>query len=286
MWPPAVVSNRSTIADLDFTDSGARVTSTVSSTADFFLSPAQWGFVTGFGVASYLNVKVRDVKWLDWAQERSVVQLHRLCHGLRLLVAFCLFLLLTPLILVLLAAFAAYRQLATLLIRAEMRGQFAGMMEGHDAVWALETPATLSVINILAVLEGDRQSGDILLALRKRLAAKLLGKRQQFPKMFYRRMCKWGYPFWTRATCADDLTIEDHIRYVDIASESDGALTDTELRDWIGTVSNTRLPLDHTTTWEILVSKKTLKGANCSGNAYPVSIYRYNRRKFTMNRPN
>lgn len=89
---------------------------------------------------------------------------------------------------------------------------------GEDAVWALEDDISKSMINIMALMEIDEQCKPneaddaavrILLALRKRLALRLLGEYKPFPKLFYRRCKEHGYSFWTND---NECTIEDYIR--------------------------------------------------------------------------
>lgn len=51
---------------------------------------------------------------------------------------------------------------------------------------------------------------NVLLALRKRFAARFLGEYKAFPKLFHKRCKEHGYPFWTNEN--DHITIEEYIR--------------------------------------------------------------------------
>lgn len=57
----------------------------------------------------------------------------------------------------------------------------------------------------------NKDSGpvNVLLALRKRFAARFLSGHNQFPKLFYKRCKAYGYSFWTNE---NESLIEEHIR--------------------------------------------------------------------------
>lgn len=244
--------------------------------SSFLLSPAQLGIITGFVVAYFLNYKLKSLlksdsdlsKQLQWITQ---VVSNQWKYLVKVLLAFSTFVTCLPLILMFVAVFYVYRKLAVVCIKQSEGEKFAGMLEGHDAVWAVEHPNWLSVINILATLEGDQNSVDILLAIRKRIASKLLNERHSFPKMFYRRVSKFGYTYWKKEV-TEQLSVETHIRYVNIPCKNPGQLTEEDVKVWIGKCYNAKLPHNHEATWEILVSRRTMVTYGEKKSVYPVRL--------------
>lgn len=231
---------------------------TLNGLSEVVNAPIQWGFVTGFVLSTYLHYLARHLKWVRVIQESMSRCALQIKYTMRLLGSLSLAILIVPLFALMMCGFAAYRACLEVTLKREYKSRYRGLLEGHDANWVLEDEKCKSVINVLGTFAGVNSSAQILMALRKRLASRLLGKHQPHPKLFYRRGIKGGFAFWYKVY-SSEIFIEDFVRLVDIPSESDEFVTTAELKEWIGTVYNADLPKDHTTSWEILVSKKPLK---------------------------
>lgn len=221
-------------------------------------APIQWGFVTGFFLASYLHYLARHVKWMRKVQDLIEACAFQVKYSLKLFQSLIFAILLIPLLAVIMCGFAVYRKFLSVELRRQYKDRFCGLLEGHDATWVLEDDQCKSVINVMCNFECAKNSAQILIALRKRLASRLLGKHQPHPKLFYRRGIKGGFAFWFKVY-PSEIFIEDFVRLVDIPSASDEFVTPDEMKAWIGQVYNATLPKEHSTSWEILVSKKPLQ---------------------------
>lgn len=224
-------------------------------------APIQWGFITGFVLSTYLHYLARHLKWMRKVQETISSCALQVKYSLRLIGSLILAILLVPLFALIMCCFAVYRKFLELSLRQKYKSRFRGLLEGHDANWVLEDDKCKSVINVLGTFDGVESSAQILMALRKRLATRLLGKHQPHPKLFYRRAITGGFAFWYKVKDSE-IHIEDFVRLCDIPSESDEFVTVEELKAWIGEMYNADLPKGHSTSWEILVSKKPLKEAS------------------------
>lgn len=233
-------------------------------------APIQWGFITGFVLSTYLHYLARHLKWMRRVQElieRCALQVK---YSLKLVASLVVAILLVPLFAAIMCGFAVYRRCLKVALKREYKGRFCGLLEGHDANWVLEDEKCKSVINVLCNFEGVDSSAQILIALRKRLASRLLGKHQPHPKLFYRRGIRGGFAFWFKVY-PSEIFIEDFVRLVDIPSKSVDFVTSEEVKAWIGQVYNSDLPKEHTTSWEILVSKKPLEPTSSEGEEATVN---------------
>lgn len=226
----------------------------------------QWGFVTGFIVATYLNYVTRNLKCMKRIQESSGTILKQLKYFYKLTISLAIAILLIPVFGIVLSGFYGYRKVLEIALKRKYKDRYCGLLEGHDANWVLEDDKCKSVINILATFQGNISAAQMLITLRKRMAFRLLGKHCPHPKLFYRRGIEGGYSFWYRVE-QEEIHIEDYVRLVDIPSRQT-ILTKEELKAWIGDMYNANLPKEHTTSWEILVSNKPLRSGETI--AYPV----------------
>lgn len=234
------------------------LTETQNALSEVVNAPIQWGFVTGFILSTYLHYLARHLKWIRKVQdllERGAVQVR---YTVRLFGSLLVALAMIPVFVVAMLGFACYRKCLKVYLKSSYGDRFAGLLEGHDAHWMIEDKRSKSVINVLGTFDGIRGSAQILMALRKRLATRLLGKHQPHPKLFYRRRISGGFAFWCKVF-PSELYIEDFIRLVDIPSDDETFVTNDELKHWIGQMYNADLPKDHSASWEILVSKKPLE---------------------------
>lgn len=235
--------------------------------------PIQWGFVTGFVLSTYLHYLAVHVKWVRHIQESLGQCASQVKYCVKLIGSLVGAICLLPFFLVVLSGFYVYRKCVQVSLKNEFKDRFCGLLDGHDANWVLEDEKCKSVINVLGTFQGVESSSQILMTLRKRLASRLLGKHIPHPKLFYRRGVSYGYAFWTKVY-RSEIFIEDYVRLVDIPSQSSEFITHDELKRWIGQMYNSDLPKKHSTSWEILVSKKPLKASNTSNTVHAVTIQR------------
>ncbi|KAM0732199.1 hypothetical protein ACS0PU_001741 [Formica fusca] len=170
--------------------------------------------------------------------------------------------LLIPFILIILNFLYIYRYLVKIVLRIQFKDKFAGLLKGTDYVWAIEDAASLSVINILMILEKDdrRNSNAIFLEdfknlVNDRIVSKAAGST--FEKLFYHRNQKFGYYFWERN---EKIDLKNRIRWLECENaDCDGSCEDISsesFRKNLGSICNKSLPDNHTAAWEILVGKR------------------------------
>ena len=194
-----------------------------------------------------------------------------------IIVTFLQFLIMSPLFILLFAYYEIYKYVIGVIIRKKYGKHFKGFLEGSDVVWALGGDDSRGVINVMAFIEekeiNEKSSRDILLSLRKRISGKLMRNTQPHPKMFYKRTEEMGYFFWTDLS---DLTIEDYIRYLDIVPAKNmdkKSIESDDLRSFMSRLSNSKLPGDHSSSWEILVGRQPVYDKERSVFKYPVGFY-------------
>lgn len=169
------------------------------------------------------------------------------------------FCLLTPLLAIGLTLLYTYRRIVETILKYQLKERFAGLLEGTDCVWAVEEPTSLSVINVLLVLEIEQcqANANILESFRDLIKDRLIGS--PFEKILYRRNKKYGYYFWEREK---EIDLKERVRWLEHeAARCDGRCDDIyseSLRKALERRCNEPLPQDHSSSWEILVSK------NCS----------------------
>lgn len=231
------------------------------------------GFITGFLLSTYLHYLAHHQKWGVRLQEGISLVIKQVKYATKLMGSVLLAIILLPPISLLILGFYLYRNCLEVYLKRVHGDRFCGLLDGHDAHWMVEDDKCKSVINVLCTFQyegANSSSSQILMALRKRLASRLLGKRQAHPKLFYRRAIQGGYAFWTKVL-PSEIFIEDFVRLVDIPSRNKAYVTKDELKDWIASMYNADLPKENSTSWEILVGKKPTQSES-NIRVYPVSL--------------
>uniref|UniRef100_A0A1B6CV41 O-acyltransferase WSD1 C-terminal domain-containing protein n=2 Tax=Clastoptera arizonana TaxID=38151 RepID=A0A1B6CV41_9HEMI len=191
-------------------------------------------------------------------QHNKAIVTSLLSMGCLILTAFLL-LIFGPILLLL----VVYRQIAKLIIsRTCSKGIFAGLMDGVDAFWAVESHSSYSVINVLATtnfnLTGSTNynNNDVpLRSLQEVIFKCLLCSPPPFPKLLcFRKLSKFGYFYWEKQTT---LNINNHVRSMEIGKEK-GFVTEEDLKHYLSTMVNLPLPCDNKSCWEILVGRYPL----------------------------
>ncbi|KAK2577160.1 hypothetical protein KPH14_003317 [Odynerus spinipes] len=173
------------------------------------------------------------------------------------------FCLLTPVLAVVLTLLYIYRLIVETVLKHQFKDRFAGLLEGTDCVWAVEEPSALSVINVLVVLEVEQYQANenVLENFRNLIKDRLIGS--PFEKILYLRNKKYGYYFWEKA---EEIDLEERVRWLEHDSiRCDGYCDDIygeSLRKALERNCNQPLPQDHSTSWEILVSKNCPRAAH------------------------
>lgn len=169
-----------------------------------------------------------------------------------------------PLIVIALIILYVYRCSVEFVLRIQLRNKFAGLLKGTDCVWAVEDAVSLSVINILMILEKTaRNSNTIFLEdfrnlINDRIVSKAAGTTLE--KLFYLRSRKFGYYFWKRS---EEVDLKDRIRWLKcVDANCDGScenISGESFRKTLENVCNKPLPDDHRAAWEILIGKRCPK---------------------------
>ncbi|XP_036142826.1 uncharacterized protein LOC118644089 [Monomorium pharaonis] len=174
----------------------------------------------------------------------------------------CIFLS-TPLIVISLILLYIYRCLVEIMLRIQLKSKFAGLLKGTDCVWATEDTVSLSVINILMILEKAENSNAIFLEdfrnlVNDRVVSKAAGTTLE--KLFYLRGQKFGYYFWEKS---EKIDLKNRIRWLEcVNANCDGSCEDISgesFRKTLENVCNKSLPDNHRAAWEILVGGCCLK---------------------------
>lgn len=162
-----------------------------------------------------------------------------------------------PLIALFLSIFFVYRHIINTLLKMKLRDKYRGLLEGTDCVWAIEDKSTLSVLNILAVLELDyfNYEKNFLIDFRNLIKQRLLSSNN-YEKFLWQRKKKYGYYYWKKI----EINFNDHIKWLDENHEKncDGNCSDIYgeyLRRIIAEKCNEPLPINNSSCWEIFVGK-------------------------------
>jgi len=199
----------------------------------------------------------------------------------------CIFLF-APLIVIALIFLYIYRRSVEIVLKIQLRSKFAGLLKGTDCIWAVEDAVSLSVINILMILEKRRNSNAIFLEdfrnmINDRIVSKAAGTTLE--KLFYLRSQKFGYYFWERS---EEIDLKDRIRWLECANANcDGSCEDIfgeSFRKILENMCNKPLPNDHRAAWEILVGKRCPKSRSHveEGRLFPEECFNTDTRKIPI----
>ncbi|XP_054288425.1 uncharacterized protein LOC129004067 [Macrosteles quadrilineatus] len=197
-------------------------------------------------------------------------------------------LVLAPVVGSMLLVCACYRRTVSAVLRTSLGHKFAGMLYGTDAFWALEDDTSLSIINVLAladfsfIVSTSTQDDEPLMTISELIQDRLVTTPAPFPKLLSLRKQSLGFFYWEKQ---ESLNINEYIRWMDIEDQGDNAITETALQNYISSVMNSPLPVNHTAGWEILVGRYPIKPSSdlfdamenggwitksCAGVRYPV----------------
>lgn len=222
---------------------------------DFFMSPAQFGCLTGLLVILFSNYQTDKEKrasrlWLLWRSPS-------LREFLFVAICFMASMLLMPSIILLLGIFRVYKELDGAKLRKEQRNNFKGFLAGEDIVWACEDGVSKSIINVLTFVRVNVEltSENLLQSIRDRVHSKLI-LAKPFPKMFYRRrLSDSGYFYWTDE---NQLAVDDYVRFLS-QQNTDQVQSEEEFKSEMSGVANEPLPADNTALWECLISQRKIQ---------------------------
>lgn len=181
------------------------------------------------------------------------------------IICFVIFLFLAPYALCSVVFFVTLRKCLRLHLAAQHGERFKGFLEGQDVIWAMGDATTKGVINVMAFVAVDKSAYEpirtamvVLMGLRKRFKTALLGTKKVFPKLFYRKMYKWGYYYWIDDEAA---SIDKYVGYLELESDNE-FITHEDLRKTISDLANSDLPDGNTRNWQFLVGNKPIDGEN------------------------
>ncbi|XP_033340305.2 uncharacterized protein LOC117228585 [Megalopta genalis] len=165
-------------------------------------------------------------------------------------------LLLAPSIALLFLCLYLYRRVIDLVLRAQLKEKYAGLLDGADSIWAIEEPSALAVNNILLIFEKDARHSNtnFLDSFRELVRTRLLPSVHE--KLLYKRKKRFGYYYWERT---DEIDLKERVRWLEYERAScDGSCDSVyngHLKRILWNVCNQPLPEEHTASWEILVGK-------------------------------
>ncbi|XP_015609038.1 uncharacterized protein LOC107274419 [Cephus cinctus] len=232
----------------------------------FCESPAKLGIATGLFITCLADFRILNFKNYSKNSFDFLYKIRKMTVTIFNLTCFCL---LAPIVTTALMLLYAYRNLVKIILSVKYKDKFVGLLDGTDCVWALEEPTSLSVVNILAILEKDTQmkiknNNDILENFRMLAKSRLLTSK--FEKLQYRRKKQYGYFFWVKSNPETDL--ENRIKWLqDEHMECDGSCDNINghyLRELLAKICNDPLPDDHEASWEILIGRTCTKATSGS----------------------
>jgi len=199
----------------------------------------------------------------------------------------CIFLF-APLIVIALILLYIYRRSVEIVLKIQLRSKFAGFLKGTDYVWAVEDAVSLSVVNVLMILEKRRNSNAIFMEdfknlINDRIVSKTAGTKLE--KMFYLRSQKFGYYFWEKS---GEIDLKDRIRWLECANaHCDGSCEDLfgeNFRRILENMCNKPLPNDHRAAWEILVGRRCTKSRSHvkEGRLFPEECFNTDTQKIPI----
>lgn len=229
-----------------------------SNDSNTFLSPAQFGCLTGLLIIFFSNYQIDKDKCLNrlWFLVNST----NIREFIFVTTCFLVSMVFMPLTFLIFVVFRIYKELDATRLRKDKTAHFSDFLNGEDAMWACEDAVSKSIINILAfvgVKPGcDEDSPENLLqSIRHRIQTTLMSTNR-FPKMFYRRRkSNSGYYYWTDE---NRLTINDYVRLSN-RQKVLHAQSEEEFKKEISEISNDPLPADNTALWECLINQRAVK---------------------------
>lgn len=174
-----------------------------------------------------------------------------------------------PFIVTILIFLYVYRRLVEIVLKIQLKKKFAGLLKGADSVWAVEDIVSLSIINVLMILEKNTQNTNVtfLEDLRNLINNRIVSKATKdtsFEKLLYRRNQKFGYYFWEKS---EEVDLKNKIRWLECEDANcDGSCEDISseiFRRNLGNVCNRPLPDNNTAAWECLVGKRCTRTRSC-----------------------
>ncbi|XP_049860921.1 uncharacterized protein LOC126354899 isoform X2 [Schistocerca gregaria] len=192
----------------------------------------------------------------------------------------------------LVAACALYRRLAAAVLACTTGRDFAGLLAGPDAVWAVEDDAARSVINVLATLQVEDDGVDgaqLLRQLRSLLLERLQSGALPEKLLLLRRHSPLGYFYWQRRPqpLRLDAVVREHVRFLDEEDDlgEDAARLGGGRQQggggqwcWLGALrrrlcelANAPLPQGHAAGWEVLVSAAPLAAGPADAGQDPLT---------------
>ncbi|XP_069688121.1 uncharacterized protein [Periplaneta americana] len=232
------------------------------TTLPFTTSAAHLGLSTGLLLAILLNSR------LDAIKAKSFLVCFETMVLRFLFAAICLVLTLAaaPILGLFTVFLMCYRQGIHLFLKAT-RPHYVSLLDGLDAVWAIEEETNKSVINVLALIEVENieQGRNLLENFRKTVIGRFTKSPLPCPKIFYFRRKCLGYFYWERQT---ELRIQDYIRSMTVIHEESATnnennvsseISEETLNTLIAEVCNSKLPANHAACWEILVGSQSIK---------------------------
>lgn len=142
---------------------------------------------------------------------------------------------------------------------------FAGLLEGTDAIWAIED-VSKSIINTLLVIQCD----DIIqlhLKLKQKMLKIIHDKR--FEKLSYHRDKAYGYYFWRKV----EVDVDSNVKYMKPLEDNETGLNKKILQGLLSKYSNKPMPQNHASSWEMLIgTQPLLNEEETVTNSYPILV--------------
>lgn len=221
-----------------------------SGNSKAFLSKSQFGWITAFILFAVLLKKDKTLNRI-----KKTMGSRQFRDGILMSLCFLLFLVFSPLVLVVVIGFWMFKKIDEFKLRKIQNSNFKDFLNGVDTVWACEDDFSKSIINVLAFVKSSEANTpqNVLQSLRDRVSTAILSKNR-FPKIFYRRVrSDFGYFYWTDENI---LMINDYIRFA--SCDSAGVLKEDTFRKQMSRISNLPLPDDNSALWECLVGQQVV----------------------------
>lgn len=223
-----------------------------SENSTTFLSQTQFGWITALILFAVLLEKEKTLNRI-----KSLMDPQKICDGILTALCFLLFLVSSPLVVVVIVGFWMLKKIEEFKLRKIQNPIFKDFLNGEDAVWACEDEFSKSFINVLAFIRASDENTpqNVLQSLREKVSTAVLSKNL-FPKMFFRRIqSDFGYFYWTDENI---LMIDDYVRLAS-CDNSEAVLKEDTFRKQMSRISNMPLPADNSALWECLVGQQLVQ---------------------------
>ncbi|XP_012265160.2 uncharacterized protein LOC105691335 isoform X1 [Athalia rosae] len=221
-------------------------------------NPAELGIVTGLLTTACISNLMTTVIKEDLFEAPLQMEYIRFKAMFHLILNLLSFFIILPMVFLCLTILYVYRCMINLVLRIQLGDKFRGLLDGTDCVWALESSACKSIINISATLESKVYTNDLDLMVKLRRLSEqrlLTSGESELDKLSCLRKKKYGYFYWEKCNTVD---IVEHVKWLDTIIDDDlteGKCDNDRMDRILSKLCTLPLPQGDQGSWEILLGR-------------------------------